>query len=490
LLAYEEAARLFGVALRVLDSMQSRDEPLRCQLLLALGDAYARAGDIARFKQTYRAAARLAETLHLPEQLGRAALGFGGRLTWDASRDDPHLAALLERALAALGDEDSGLRVRLLARLAGGPLRDSSADARRRRSLGTQALQMARRIGEPSTLAYALLGYIESQLSPESTPEMVELAKELIRVAQEAGETERAVEGYVLHLDCSIELGDLAAAHADLEAMTILADQLRQPAQRWLVAVHRPVLALLEGRFDEAEELITEARASGERAYSWSATVNVALKLYILRREQARVAEVERMVLRAAADYPTYPIWRCVLANMLAELGSTAGARTEFDALSADDFGGIPFDEEWDVSLCLLAETAARLGDGAQAARLYELLLPYADRVAFSYPEISMGSISRFLGILASTRRDYDAAARHFEDALAMNERIGARPWLARTQEDYAHMLLSRAQPGDAERGQDLLDRARAAYTELGMLASRSRVTGTLKPQRSSAPRG
>ena len=409
------------------------------------------------------------------------------RVTWEASRDDPHLAVLLERALAALGDEDSTLRVRLLARLAGGPLRDSTADPGRRRSLGRQALEMARRTSDPSTLAYALSGYVESQMSPESTPEMVELAKELIRVALEAGETERVVEGYVLHLNCSIELGDLAAARADLEAITILADELRQPAQWWLVAVHRPVLALLEGRFDEAEELITEARSIGERAYSWSVSVNCALKLYILRREQARVAEVERMALRAVTDYPTYPIWRCVFANILAELGSTAEARTEFDALAMDDFGGIPFDEEWDVSLCLLAETAARLGDGARAARLYELLLPYADRVAFSYPEISMGSVSRFLGILASTCRNYDDAAGHFEGALAMNEGIGARPWLAHTQDDYAHMLLLRSQPGDAERAQDLLDRARATYAELGMMAARSRVAGTLNPAQSSA---
>ena len=45
---------------------------------------------------------------------------------WEVSRDDPHLVPLLERALAAIGEGDSPLRVRLLARLAGGPLRDAS----------------------------------------------------------------------------------------------------------------------------------------------------------------------------------------------------------------------------------------------------------------------------------------------------------------------------------------------------------------------------
>jgi tetratricopeptide (TPR) repeat protein len=241
-------------------------------------------------------------------------------------------------------------------------------------------------------------------------------------------------------------------------------------------------LALLEGRFDAAEELIDEARSIGERAQNWSATVNSAVQLYALRREQGRVAEVEQLVLRAAADYPTYPIWRCVLANMLAELGSTAEARAEFDALAADGFGGLPFDEEWDISLCLLAETAARLGDSERAATLYELLLPYADRVAVSYPEISLGPVARFLGVLAATCRRYDDAASHFENAWALSERIGARPWIAHTLDDYGHLLLRRGKPGDAEQAHNLLDRARAGYSELDMSPSTSSIAGTLRP--------
>ena len=100
------------------------DAATRCELLLALGDAQARAGDTPRRSSVPRGR-ELAERLGLPEQLARAALGYGGRIIWEVSRDDERLVPLLERALAALGD-DSPLRVRLLARLAGGPLRDAS----------------------------------------------------------------------------------------------------------------------------------------------------------------------------------------------------------------------------------------------------------------------------------------------------------------------------------------------------------------------------
>jgi DNA-binding SARP family transcriptional activator len=472
LLAYEEAARLFSVALRVRDSMESRNETVRCDLLLALGDAYARAGDTPRSKQAYRQAAELADTLNLAEQLGRAALGYGGRLSWGASRDDEHLAVLLERALAKLSDDDSSLRARLLARLAGGPLRDSTADPERRRSLGVDALEMARRIGDSSTLADALSGYVNSQIRPDFAPTQAALATDIVDAALEAGDLERAVEGYQYRVEASIELGDLTSVQADLDAMTRLAEELRQPAQKWLASLMRTHVALLEGRFPEAEQLIAETRSLGERVQDWDATMYYGLQLYVLRRELGRVGEVDELIRRAVADYPTYPIWRCVLTNMLAELGSTAEARAELDALAADGFSDLPFDEEWEVSLCLLAEVAAGLGERERAATLYELLLPYADRVAVGYPEISLGSVSRFLGIAASTTGRFDEAARHFEDALAMNERIGARPWLARTQDDYAQMLLARGDPGDEEKARSLLDGARATYRELGMRGS------------------
>ncbi len=479
-LAYEEAARLFTVGLRVLDTMDSPDGAARCELLLALGDAQARAGDTPGCKQTYRRAAELAERLRLADQLARAALGYGGRIIWDVSRDDRHLVPLLERALTALGEQESSLRVQLLARLAGGPLRDAAADPERRRSLGAEALQMAREIGDPSTLAYGLLGYIGSHHSPAFTPQQVELAQELIEVALEAGDLERAVDGYEIHLQSSLELGNVSSAHADLEAMKRTSEELRQPAQRWLVAVHKALFALLEGRFGEAERLIGATRSLGERAQRWNATVTYGLQLYLLRREQGRVDEMDELVRRAAEEHRTYPIWRCVLANMLAESDLAAEARRELDALAASRFAGIPFDEEWEVSLCLLAETAARLGERGHAATLYDLLLPYADRVAISYPEISLGPIARFLGLLASVTARWDDAERHFRDALRLGSRLGARPWLAHAREDHARMLLARGKPGDDAEASRLASEALSAYGELGM-ESRATTVSSLR---------
>jgi hypothetical protein len=63
----------------------------------------------------------------------------------------------------------------------------------------------------------------------------------------------------------------------------------------------------------------------------------------------------------------------------------------------------------------------------------------------------------------------WSEAASHFEEGMALNERMGARPWLAFTEEDYARMLLERRDMGDPEQARELLDRALATYRELGM---------------------
>jgi tetratricopeptide (TPR) repeat protein len=455
LLAYEEAVRLYELALEL-----TQDGTARCELLLAVGDAQARAGDTSAAKESFREAADLAQSLELAELFGRAALGYGGRILWDTSRNDDALVPLLEGALAAVGRGDSAIRVRLMARLAGGPLRDARFPPERRVALSDEALSMARRLGDRATLAYALDGYISSRHSPEFTPEQVALATELLETAAEVGDLERAVEGHEHRLGALLELGEMKRAKNDLHAIVNLARELRQPSQVWYVAENRAMLALLEGRFVEAEELIGEALGLGQDAQPWNATFSYRLQLYVLRWEQERLSEISPLVENWVREYPTYPLWRCILAHMLDRVGRETEARSIFEALAADDFTSLPFDESWLVGMALLAETASAFGDIAAAATLYERLLPYADRVAVSYSEISTGAVARPLGILASLTLRWRDSERFFQKALDLNAKIGARPWVARTMREYACMLRLRHHPADAGRAEALLEQA------------------------------
>jgi len=72
-------------------------------------------------------------------------------------------------------------------------------------------------------------------------------------------------------------------------------------------------------------------------------------------------------------------------------------------------------------------------------------------------------------------------AERHFEDALGMNTHMGARPWVAHTEHDYACMLLARRQPGDRKKAYSLLSRAVDTARDLGMTRLTEQVMALFK---------
>jgi tetratricopeptide (TPR) repeat protein len=252
--------------------------------------------------------------------------------------------------------------------------------------------------------------------------------------------------------------------------MAHVGERLRQPAQLWILSVTRATLAMAEGRFAEAEDLIDEAAAVGERAQSrTAAAVARTLPLFLLRREQGRLAESEREILGPGHEFSGPLVRRSVLAHIHARLGRTDEARAALAELTSHDLSDWHVDEEWLMGVCLLAETCVLLADAERAASIYELLLPHASLNAVAVPQLAFGSTSRPLGILATVLGRFDDAARHFEEALRMDERMGARPWLAHAQRDYAGMLLQRDGEGDRERAEQLMSRAHATYEELGM---------------------
>jgi hypothetical protein len=150
------------------------------------------------------------------------------------------------------------------------------------------------------------------------------------------------------------------------------------------------------------------------------------------------------------------------------------------DELSADDFSALPFDQEWLFGMSLLAETAALVGHTDSAPILYRLLLPWAALNVVDQAEGIRGSLSRHLGMPAASLHRWTDAEQHCDRALAMNTSMGARPWLARTQHDYARMLLTRCASGDRRRAGELLDQVRSTYRELGMKSYEASVAATL----------
>jgi DNA-binding SARP family transcriptional activator len=444
LLAYEEAARLYRSALDVLGADCQKDRSMRCELMLALGDAQARAGNMPEARETFVAAAELARRLGDGEGLARAALGYGGRFVWLRAGRDQRIVSLLEDALASLPPEDSSLRVRVLARLAGA-LRDLHSPERRV-SLCREAVASARRLGDAATLAYALDGM--AALAFPDSHAWFELATETVTVSQAADDRERIFNGRTSRAGAAMSLGDIPTADAEIAAMARLADELRQPAQQWMTTVFLAMRALSDGRYQEAEELIRQALSLGETAEAWDASTVSQIQLYGLRREQARLDELDERIQRSTAELPARPLFRCLLADVQLALGRTSEAQETFEVLAEQDFALIPVETEWATSLSILAEICAFLGDRVRAQVLYHLLLPHANTHIFNHPELSRGAAARYLGLLASTTESWDEAEYQFEAALELNAKTRAWPWLAWTQHDYAQMLIAAGRPG------------------------------------------
>jgi hypothetical protein len=70
---------------------------------------------------------------------------------------------------------------------------------------------------------------------------------------------------------------------------------------------------------------------------------------------------------------------------------------------------------------------------------------------------------------MATILRRFDDAQLHFDTAVEKEQTMGARPWLAHTQQDYARMLLARSETDDRDRALALIAHALATYRELGM---------------------
>jgi hypothetical protein len=155
MLAWEDAAELFQRALAALDlTERPGSQQQRCELLLAVGEARMAASDVPAGRTAYQRAGELARRIGSPEALARAGLGLG--LEFTSMIVDPVQVGLLEEALAVLGEGDSPLRARVLAGLARALV--STPQVERRLALSEDAVEMARRLGDPATLAAVLFG--------------------------------------------------------------------------------------------------------------------------------------------------------------------------------------------------------------------------------------------------------------------------------------------------------------------------------------------
>jgi class 3 adenylate cyclase/tetratricopeptide (TPR) repeat protein len=463
-LAHNQAVELYTRALELFDSSELASDLLqRCDLLIALGEAQRRATHPAYY-QTLLVAAAIAQQVGDVDRLVTAALANTG-ITWLEDRHEQ--VAVLTAALAAISDDDSPLRARLLANLAGSMLLTGEWD--QRVTLSEQAVTMARRLGDPSTLAQVLIPVLRTLRHPSTLAERLDLVTELAELAERLGDANVGFSVALYGIGAALEAGDIALAQRRLADATRLADDLTQPALRWAADISHVALTVLAGHVHDGERLAHQALEVGGSANYPEARLFFGVQLLAIRIVQDRLGELKDLVAEFVTQHPSLWAWQPVLALCHCELSHWDEARVVFQRLAADDFASRPYDVNWLAGIALSAEVCAELGDVSAAAVLFRLLTPYADQFVTAGPVTCLGSVARYLGRLAATMGRLDEAHAHFTAAAAAQTRIDAPAWLARTQLDWANLLLNRGRHGDTQMATKLLDQTLATARQLDL---------------------
>jgi DNA-binding NarL/FixJ family response regulator len=230
--------------------------------------------------------------------------------------------------------------------------------------------------------------------------------------------------------------GDFAAVERNAARGLAIARRAHYP---WGAAVILPTLAssrCLRGAFDEAEDAIQVlVEPGGITDEPGPALMAVAFVYRVLIRGLAGAIE------EATAAVP----------QLLAVAQSTG--RKDMESLAG---------------YCALAEIAHLAEHRADMMGQLDILRFAHDKDALFAPSWGF-LIPRVLGLVAADSRNWDEAESHFEEALEVGARLGARTELARTWLDYAHMLASRSSRKDPERAALLLGQATQTFEDLGI---------------------
>ena len=293
------------------------------------------------------------------------------------------------------------------------------------------------------------------------------------------------LDGHAARAATSLESGDIRTVWAEVAVHARLTEELPIAIHRWKATTMRALRALLSGAFADAERLADEALSlqPGRPNAMFTRLVQVALA----RWEQGELAEMRGELQSVVDRFPRAAFAGAWLSLADAELGDSDAARGGLRSL-AEQLPQQPRNGIWLPAVALASELATRLNDPEAAATLYPLVAPYSHRIiAFTAPQpvACYGSASLYAGLLATVMARWADAADHFEVAIRAHDRLGARPFLARTRYEYARMLLSRGRPEDETSAFELLDQAHAAARTLGMAA----VAGGIEALR-AAPEG
>jgi DNA-binding SARP family transcriptional activator len=454
--AYEQAAAHFRRTVELIDAANpARRLAQRCDLVIAQGEAERQAGDPA-YRQTLLGATNLAQELHDPERLARAALANNRGIYSSGQGIDRDRVRVLQAALDAYDSAHSPTRAALLGLLALELTTDR--DSRLRDQLNEEAVAMARRVGDPRTLAQVLTQRCAAQWNPSQTP------AERRASLREAGEIadqlkDPLLAGHVAYhgAQAAMNVGDLEESDRLLAQLTAVAEQLAQPFMRWYDRIARAKRCAISGSPGEAERLAFAALELGQRAGQPDSLMWFTGQLIAARFLQGSLDRgdpyLPDLVQTPGSTMPAGPhiipnpqmplLSAAAMSMVLSEVDRLDDARAFFELLMSHDLDHLPPDYTAFLIPVYASIACTRLGDVRSAERLHAMLEPHSERLVTTGASW-FGAVNHHLGLLAATLGRPDEADARFADAAQTYESLDAQPWLVRLRHDRTATLLAR----------------------------------------------
>ncbi|TIC88892.1 hypothetical protein E8D34_04375 [Nocardioides sp. GY 10113] len=474
-LSFREAADLLHEARQLAGDADAGSQAV---LALAAGNAEHRAG------RNMPAARIFGEAIVLARDTDDVTTKVEAALRYEDARWRPGLAgersleyleeaaALLDEAVAA--GEEVPTEPDLRARLAVGRLRALAMSGRPEEAEAAfaGALRLATEMGSPTLEANVLgvyLGHVVLHRDLEEARPMIERLAELERDIEDGDIALHALHDRIMFGTLS---GDFAAVRRLVGTMAELQRRYRSTFWELVRANQEAMEAFYAGDLEASERLTERCLTLADRLPDEDGTGTYGLRMFLIRREQDRLAILMPMIRTVLARTRGDSLWTPGLAWLLAETGATEDAAIVLAELRETGFD-LPRDAMWSTVMVFLVEAVVRIGDREACRVLRERLGPLAgSNITTGSGQVCFGRADRYLGMLSLTLGDLKAAEQQLGAALEGDADGGSvlfandsRFWLSRVR---------RAQGHDAEA--DAMLRVVALEAEASGLARLTRV--------------
>ena len=425
----EAAGHLRRWRAAVADAGVAVGEHLLIDALVCEADVLSRAGSAIDARGLLRTAHDIAVRSGDVDRLADVALAVADLGAQFSTRRD-EVVRELEEALVALGGVGGAVEARLTAALARELQHSVVEDRPRAAVLSERALELGRAAGDAQTLLGCLLAHHDVLWTPGGAGARVDIAREIVAVAQRGGDDERRAQGLLLLANALLEQGSTAYLPV-LESCLELLDRLGEPRHRYVVETRRAALALLGGELDEAAARIEAAAAVGERIREPD-TENVRMSQRLeLVRARGVPDELAAFAARAVGHWTGAPVHaHAVAAGFLARAGDVDGARRHVATVL--DLGTWRIDRSylWNVLVRELSVAAIALHDHGLSEQLLADVAPLAGSCGVNGAVVAFaGSHAHTAGLLAGALgRDGDPL---LQQAEGIYRRLGAAGWAA-----------------------------------------------------------